>query len=128
VLAASPIAKMSLGVDPAEDRVRDIVVPGFKFIDILTSRLGGEDRLVFELLLGTAGRRSEVTGIRIGDADLPAKRVCGSRPPSSRWRASWCASASPRVGITGRSWSDRSWPSYSRSSCCGAACRQPKSR
>jgi integrase len=75
VLAASPIAEMSLGVDPAEDRVRDIVVPDFRFVDMLSSRLEVEDRLVFELLLGTAGRRSEVTGIRIGDVDLPAKRV-----------------------------------------------------
>ena len=75
VLAASPIAKVSVGVDPVEDRVREIVVPDFRFIEMLSNRLQGEDRLVFELLLGTGGRRSEVAGIRIGDVDLPAKRV-----------------------------------------------------
>ena len=75
MLTASPIAKVSVGVDPVEDRVREIVVPDFAFIEMLSNRLRGEDRLVFELLLGTGGRRSEVAGIRIGDVDLPAKRV-----------------------------------------------------
>jgi integrase len=75
VLAASPIAKVSVGVDPVEGRVREIVVPDFRFIEMLSNRLLGEDRLVFELLLGTGGRRSEVAGIRIADVDLPAKRV-----------------------------------------------------
>ena len=55
--------------------MREIVVPDFMFIEMLSNRLQGEDRLVFELLLGTGGRRSEVAGIRIGDVDLPAKRV-----------------------------------------------------
>lgn len=44
--------------------------------------LGGEttDRLVFELLLGTAGRRSEVAGFRMMDVDLTAKG-CWAREP-----------------------------------------------
>ena len=33
------------------------------------------DQLIFELLLGTGGRRSEVAGLRVGDVDLAAKRV-----------------------------------------------------
>jgi integrase len=39
--------------------------------------LNGEttDRLIFELLLGTAGRAAEVTGFRMMDVDLTAKKV-----------------------------------------------------
>ena len=81
VLAVSPIAKASMAVDPALDRVRVIVVPDFRFIDMLSSRLGaGQDRLVFELLLGTGGRRSEVAGMLVGDVDLAAKRVWVRQP------------------------------------------------
>ncbi len=81
VLAASPIAKASISVDPARDRVRDIVVPDFRYIDMLSARLGtGGDRLVFELLLGTGGRRSEVAGMVVGDVDLAARRVWVRRP------------------------------------------------
>ncbi|MDQ6837672.1 MAG: tyrosine-type recombinase/integrase, partial [Actinomycetota bacterium] len=81
VLAVSPIAKASMSVDPARDRVRDIVVPDFRFIDLLSARLGtGEDRLVFELLLGTGGRRSEVAGMVVGDVDLAARRVWVCQP------------------------------------------------
>jgi integrase len=75
VLAGSPIASASVGVDPVEDRVREIVVADFTFIEMVSNRLQGADRLVFELLLGTGGRRSEVAGERITDVDLPAKRV-----------------------------------------------------
>jgi hypothetical protein len=54
VLQASPVAGISLHVDAAEDRVREIVVPDFTFLDLMAERLGaGGDRLVFELLLGT---------------------------------------------------------------------------
>ncbi|MGH9074058.1 MAG: tyrosine-type recombinase/integrase, partial [Acidimicrobiales bacterium] len=68
-------------VDPAQDRVREIVVPDFSFLDLLAARLPTpEDRLVFELLLGTGGRRSEVAGMTVGDVDLPAKRVWVRRP------------------------------------------------
>jgi integrase len=43
---------------------------------MLSNRLGtGQDRLVFELLLGTGGRRSEVAGMTVGDVDLAPKRV-----------------------------------------------------
>jgi integrase len=81
VLTVSPMAKASLSVDPAQDRVREIVVPDFRYIDMLSTRLGtGQDRLVFELLLGTGGRRSEVAGMVIGDVDLPAKRVWVRKP------------------------------------------------
>jgi integrase len=56
--------------------VRDVVVPDFRFIDLLAKRLRKpDDVLIFELLLGTGGRRSEVAGIRIGDVDLTARRV-----------------------------------------------------
>ena len=120
--SASPIAKVSVGVDPVEDRVREIVVPDFTFIEMLSNRLQGEDRLVFELLLGTGGRRSEVAGIRTGDVDLPTKRVW-IRSRSSRWRASWFACAGPRAGITGPSSSARSWPSSCGGSCSGGAGR-----
>jgi integrase len=81
VLATSPIATASVSVDAARDRVRDIVVPDFRYIDMLAHRLGtGEDRLVFELLLGTGGRRSEVAGLMVGDVDLGAKRVWVRQP------------------------------------------------
>jgi integrase len=81
VLAVSPIAKASISVNPALDRVRDIVVPDFRFIDMLSTRLGeGQDRLVFELLLGTGGRRSEVAGMVVGDVDLAAERVWVRQP------------------------------------------------
>ena len=40
VLAVSPIAKASTSVNPAFDRVRDIVAPDFRFIDMLSARLG----------------------------------------------------------------------------------------
>ena len=81
VLVASPIAKASVSVDAARDRVRDIIVPDFRYIDMLADRLGrGEDRLVFELLLGTGGRRSEVAGMTVGDVDLDAKRVWVRQP------------------------------------------------
>jgi hypothetical protein len=56
VLTVSPIAKGSVSADAVLDRVREIVVPDFRFIEMLSDRLGaGQDRLVFELLLGTAG-------------------------------------------------------------------------
>jgi integrase len=81
VLTVSPIAKAWVSADAVVDRVRDIVVPDFRFIDMLSSRLGtGQDRVVFELLLGTGGRRSEVAGMMVGDVDLPAKRVWVRQP------------------------------------------------
>jgi integrase len=81
VLTVSPIAKASVSADAVLDRVRDIVVPDFRFIEMLSSRLGtGQDRLVFELLLGTGGRRSEVAGMVVGDVDLSAKRVWVRQP------------------------------------------------
>lgn len=81
VLTVSPIAKASMSVDPARDRVRDIVVPDFRYIDLLSARLGtGEARLVFELLLGTGGRRSEVAGMVVGDVDLAGRRVWVRQP------------------------------------------------
>jgi hypothetical protein len=50
VLTVSPIAKASVTADAVLDRVRDIVVPDFRFIDMLSTRLGtGQDRLVFVL-------------------------------------------------------------------------------
>ena len=58
VINVSPIAKASVSVDLVFDRVREIVLPDFGFIDMLSSRLGtGQDHLVFELLVGTGGRR-----------------------------------------------------------------------
>jgi integrase len=81
ILTVSPIAKASVSADAVLDRVRDIVVPDFRFIDMLSARLGtGQDRLIFELLLGTGGRRSEVAGMTVGDVDLPAKRVWVRQP------------------------------------------------
>jgi integrase len=81
VLEISPTAGLTLTVDPANDRVREIVVPDFRFIDLLSDRLGTpEDRLILELLLGTGGRRSEVAGIRVGDIDLAARRVWIRQP------------------------------------------------
>src|ERR1700728_319886 len=81
VINVSPIAKASVCVALVSDRLREIVVPAFRFIDMLSSRLGaGQDRLVFELLLGTGGRRSEVAGMVVGDVDLPAKRVWVRQP------------------------------------------------
>jgi integrase len=81
VLTISPIAKASVSADAVLDRVRQIVVPDFRFIDMLSNRLGtGQDRLVFELLVGTGGRRSEVAGMVVGDVDLPAKRVWVRQP------------------------------------------------
>jgi integrase len=81
ILSVSPIAKASMSVNATSDRVRDIVVPDFRFIDMLSTRLGnGQDRLIFELLLGTGGRRSEVAGMVVGDVDLAAKRVWIRQP------------------------------------------------
>ena len=81
VIEVSPIAKASMSVDLVSDRVREIVVPDFRFIEMLADRLGsGQDRLVFELLLGTGGRRSEVAGMVVGDVDLSAKRVWVRQP------------------------------------------------
>jgi len=81
VLTVSPIAKASVSADAVLDRVRHVVVPDFRFIDMLSSRLGtGQDRVVFELLLGTGGRRSEVAGMMVGDVDLPAQRVWVRQP------------------------------------------------
>jgi integrase len=81
VLTVSPIAKGSVSADAVLDRVREIVVPDFRFIEMLSDRLGaGQDRLVFELLLGTGGRRSEVAGMVVGDVDLSAKRVWVRQP------------------------------------------------
>ncbi len=81
VLTVSPIAKGSVSADAVLDRVREIVVPDFRFIEMLSTRLGaGQDRLVFELLLGTGGRRSEVAGMVVGDVDLSAKRVWVRQP------------------------------------------------
>lgn len=81
VLPSSPTDGVVLAVDAAADRVRRIVVPDFRFLDVLAGRLGDpEDRLIFELLLGTGGRRSEVAGMRVGDVDLAAKRVWVRQP------------------------------------------------
>lgn len=81
VLRASPVASVSLDVDAVDDRVRQIVVPDFAFLDLMAGRLGtGEDRLIFELLLGTGGRRSEVAGLLVRDVDLGAGRVWVREP------------------------------------------------
>lgn len=81
VIAASPVGRVVIDVDPVDDRVREIVVPDFRFLDLLGKGLGaGEDRLVFELLLGTGGRRSEVAGMVVDDVDLPARRVWVRQP------------------------------------------------
>lgn len=81
VLEASPVAGVSLDVDAVEDRVREIVVPDFTFLDLMAARLGaGDDRLIFELLLGTGGRRSEVAGLLVRDVDLAAGRVWVREP------------------------------------------------
>jgi len=81
VLTVSPIAKASVSADAVLDRVRDIVVPDFRFIDMLSDSLGvGQDRLIFELLLGTGGRRSEVAGMMVRDVDFSAKRVWVRQP------------------------------------------------
>jgi integrase len=81
VLEKNPVVALTLAVDPARDRVREIVVPDFAFLDLLYWRLrSAEDRLIFELLLGTGGRRSEVAGMRVGDVDLMAKRVWVRQP------------------------------------------------
>ncbi len=81
VLQANPVAGVSIDVDAVEDRVREIVVPDFAFLDLMAARLGaGEDRLIFELLLGTGGRRSEVAGLLVRDVDLAAGRVWVREP------------------------------------------------
>ena len=81
VLQANPVAGVSLDVDAVEDRVRAIVVPDFTFLDLMAARLGaGEDRLIFELLLGTGGRRSEVARLLVRDVDLAAGRVWVREP------------------------------------------------
>ncbi|MHB1504585.1 MAG: tyrosine-type recombinase/integrase [Acidimicrobiales bacterium] len=81
VLARSPVTGLQLTVDPAHDRVREIVVPDFRFLDVLSDRLPTpEDKLIFELLLGTGGRRSEVAGMVVGDVDLAANRVWIRQP------------------------------------------------
>jgi site-specific recombinase XerC len=81
VLTVSPIASASVSAGAVLDRVRDIVVPDFRFIDMLSDSLGvGQDSLIFELLLGTGGRRSEVAGMMVGDVDFSAKRVWVRQP------------------------------------------------
>ena len=50
VLTVSPIAKASVSADAVLDRVRHVVVPDFRFIDMLSSRLG--------LQPGSASRRA----------------------------------------------------------------------
>ena len=81
VLPASPAEGVGLAVDAVADRVRVIVVPDFRFLDILADRLRDpDDRLIFELLLGTGGRRSEVAGMRVCDVDLAARRVWVRQP------------------------------------------------
>ena len=45
ILTVSPVKGLHVTVDPAQDRVREIVVPDFRFLDVLTSRLPtAEDR------------------------------------------------------------------------------------
>lgn len=81
IIPVSPVQDLSVQVDPALDRVRDIVVPDFRFLDLLTDQLGdGVDRLIFELLLGTGGRCSEVAGFRVGDVDFTTHRVWVREP------------------------------------------------
>ena len=81
VISENPAADVVIDVDPVDDRVREIVVADFRFLDLLARLLGtGEDRLVFELLLGSGGRRSEVAGMMVADVDLPAKRVWIRQP------------------------------------------------
>ena len=100
VIEVSLIAKASMSVDLVSDRVREIVVPDFRFIEMLSDRLGtGQDRLVFELLLGTGGRRSEVAGMVVGDVDLSAKRVW-VRQPVVEVEAVWCATRRQKVVVT----------------------------
>ncbi len=53
ILPESLADGVCLAVDAIADRVRNIVVPDFRFLDILTDRLRDpDDRLIFELLLG----------------------------------------------------------------------------
>jgi hypothetical protein len=48
---------------------------------MLLSRLGtDQDRVAFELPLGTEGRRSEVAGMMVGGVDLQVKRVWIRQP------------------------------------------------
>lgn len=109
VLVSSPAEGVTLAVDAAEDRVRDVVVPDFRFIDLLASRLRDpDDRLIFELLLGTGGRRSEVAGMRVGDVDLAANRV-GARAGHRSGGAAGVEPRRRRVGGTGPWWWGPSW-------------------
>lgn len=128
ILRGSPIGELTVSVDPSQDRVRDIVVPDFTFLDLLSRRLGdAEDRLVFELLLGTGGRRSEVAGMMVGDVDLAAKRVW-IRRRWLRWREGWSATLDPKEVGTAPSSSVRSSASFSANSCYDGECRNRRSR
>jgi hypothetical protein len=40
VISASPVGQVVIDVDPVEDRVREIVVPDFRFLDLLSQLLG----------------------------------------------------------------------------------------
>ena len=118
VLTVSPIAKAWVSADAVLDRARDIVVPDFRFIDMLSSRLGtGQDRVVFELLLGTGGRRSEVAGMMVGDVDLPAKRVW-VRQPVVEVEGRLVRNSTPKGGRSRAWW----WVPSSRSCCASISC------
>jgi len=56
VLTVSPIARASVSADAVLHRVRDIVVPDFRFIDMLSDGLGvGQDRLILRAPVGDRG-------------------------------------------------------------------------
>ncbi len=81
ILLASPADGTAVAVEAVGDRVREVVVPDFRFLDLLADRLmEPDDQLIFELLLGTGGRRSEVAGMRVGDVDLASQRVWVREP------------------------------------------------
>ena len=67
--------------DAVLDRVRHVVVPDFRFIDMLSSRLGtGSGPRRIRTAVGN--RRSSLRGggMMVGDVDLPPKRVWVRQP------------------------------------------------
>lgn len=82
-LAKDPLADWRVGVDPKEDRVRAIVVVDWEMYGELEQGFraaGPIDELVWELLVATGCRRSEIAGLRRSSVNLKTRTIRVDRP------------------------------------------------
>ena len=82
-LKVNPLADWSVGVDPVDDRSRPIPVVDWTSLRLFQEAFaaaGSLHLLVWEILISTGGRVSEVAGLRRRDVDLLRQVIWVRRP------------------------------------------------